>query len=62
MLSEKEIREELDHLKKNIGDEVNPTTWMQLGMIDALEMVLETEEWKNIQDTLKFKIECQKVG
>ena len=42
-------------LLKELPDEINETTWQILGMITALDYVLENKSAKQRQDLLKFK-------
>ena len=60
MKTKRQIEIERNKLIRNFPDEVTPQTWMYLGMIDALDFVLENKEWKQREDLLKFKALCQK--
>ena len=61
MRTEQEIKQTLRELTHNIGDDVNVSTWITIGMIDALHYVLNDYEYENLQDTINFKKACQKV-
>ena len=58
MKTKRQIEIERKKLIRNFPDEITPETWITLGMIDALNYVLENKEYKQTQDLLKFKRAC----
>ena len=60
MKTEEEIRQEIDKLYKTVPEDNSQEMWIQLGMINALNYVLETKEYKSMEDTLQFKLACER--
>ena len=58
MKTKRQIEIERKKLLRELPDEVNESTWQILGMITALDYVLENKSAKQRQDLLKFKRAC----
>ena len=58
MKTKRQIEIERKKLLRELPDEVNESTWQILGMITALDYVLENKSAKHRQDLLKFKRNC----
>ena len=58
MKTKRQIEIERKKLLRELSDEVNESTWQILGMITALDYVLENKSDKQRQDLLKFKRIC----
>ena len=58
MKTKRQIEIERKKLLRELPDEVNESTWQILGMITALDYVLENKSDKQRQDLLKFKRNC----
>ena len=58
MKTKRQIEIERKKLLRELPDEVNESTWQILGMITALDYVLENKSAKQRQDLLKFKRNC----
>ena len=58
MKTKRQIEIERKKLLRELPDEVNESTWQILGMITALDYVLENKSVKQRQDLLKFKRSC----
>ena len=58
MTTKRQIEIERKKLLRELPDEVNESTWQILGMITALDYVLENKSAKQRQDLLKFKRNC----
>ena len=58
MKTKRQIEIERKKLLRELPDEVNESTWQILGMITALDYVLENKSDKQRQDLLKFKRVC----
>ena len=58
MKTKRQIEIERKKLLRELPDEVNESTWQILGMITALDYVLENKSAKQRQDLLKFKRVC----
>lgn len=58
MKTKRQIEIERKKLLRELPDEVNESTWQILGMITALDYVLENKLAKQRQDLLKFKRSC----
>ena len=58
MKTKRQIEIERKKLLRELPDEVNESTWQILGMITALDYVLENKSDKQRQDLLKFKRIC----
>ena len=58
MKTKRQIEIERKKLLRELPDEVNESTWQILGMITALDYVLENKSDKQRQDLLKFKRDC----
>ena len=58
MKTKRQIEIERKKLLRELPDEVNESTWQILGMITALDYVLENKSDKQRQDLLKFKRAC----
>ena len=58
MKTKRQIEIERKKLLRELPDEVNESTWQILGMITALDYVLENKSAKQSQDLLKFKRNC----
>ena len=58
MKTKRQIEIERKKLLRELPDEVNENTWQILGMITALDYVLENKSAKQRQDLLKFKRNC----
>lgn len=59
MKTKRQIEIERKRLLRDLPDEVTSQTWQMLGMITALDYVLENQSYKQNQDLLKFKRMCQ---
>ena len=58
MKTKRQIEIERKKLLRELPDEVNESTWQILGMITALDYVLENKSAKQRQNLLKFKRNC----
>ena len=58
MKTKRQIEIERKKLLRELPDEINESTWQILGMITALDYVLENKSDKQRQDLLKFKRVC----
>ena len=58
MKTKRQIEIERKKLLRELPDEINESTWQILGMITALDYVLENKSDKQRQDLLKFKRNC----
>ena len=58
MKTKRQIEIERKKLLRELPDEVNESTWQILGMITALDYVLENKAAKQRQGLLKFKRNC----
>ena len=62
MRTKKEIQQKIKEVMKDFPDDPHDIdTWYRMGFWDALNYVLDNEDWRRLENMINFKSACAKA-